>query len=78
MSQFALTDKVAIVTGGGGTAHGIGSCIATTFAQAGAKVAVVGRHQESLNKVVDIITGQRTVVPFAGRASFLTGPMGID
>ncbi|HAK53295.1 MAG TPA: 3-beta hydroxysteroid dehydrogenase [Gammaproteobacteria bacterium] len=55
MSQFELTDKVAIVTGGGGTSHGIGRCIAMTFAQAGAKIVVVGRHEESLNKVVEEI-----------------------
>ena len=55
MSQFELTDKVAIVTGGGGTSHGIGSCIADTFAKAGAKVVVVGRHEDSLNKVVEKI-----------------------
>ena len=58
MSQFDLTDKVAIVTGGGGTVHGIGSCIACTFALAGAKVAVVGRHQAALDKVVAQIKGQ--------------------
>jgi NAD(P)-dependent dehydrogenase (short-subunit alcohol dehydrogenase family) len=57
MSRFELTDKAAIVTGGGGTEHGIGRSIALAFAQAGANVAVVGRHQESLDAVVAEIEG---------------------
>jgi 2-dehydro-3-deoxy-D-gluconate 5-dehydrogenase len=58
MSQFELNDKVAIVTGGGGTSHGIGSCIAQTLASAGAKVAVVGRTQAPLDQVVSLIKAQ--------------------
>lgn len=58
MSQFGLNEKVAIVTGGGGSAHGIGSCIARTLACAGAKVAVVGRTQAPLDQVVSDIRSQ--------------------
>lgn len=58
MSKFELHDKVAIVTGGGGTAHGIGRSIALTVAGAGAKVAVVGRHRDALDGVVAEIEGQ--------------------
>ena len=52
MSKFELNGKVAIVTGGGGTAHGIGRSIALSLARAGARVAVVGRHRGALDRVV--------------------------
>lgn len=52
MSKFELNGKAAIVTGGGGTAHGIGRSIALSVAEAGARVAVVGRHRDPLDKVV--------------------------
>ena len=55
MSQFELSNKVAIVTGGGGTSHGVGSSIALTLAKAGARVVVVGRNRNSLDKVVNAI-----------------------
>ena len=55
MSRFELKGKVAIVTGGGGTAHGIGRSIAISVAGAGARVVVVGRHQDALDKVVEDI-----------------------
>ncbi len=51
MSTFELQDKVAIVTGGSGTAHGIGRCIALEYARAGANVVVASRNQEILDKV---------------------------
>lgn len=66
MSKFELTGKVAIVTGGGGTAHGTGRSIALSVAGAGAKVAVVGRHREALDGVVAEILergGQAAAIP---------------
>ena len=56
MSRFELNDKVAIVTGGGGTAHGIGRSISLSVAGMGATVAVVGRHRDALDRVVAEIT----------------------
>ncbi len=66
MSRFELTGKVAIVTGGGGTAHGTGRSIARSVADAGAKVAVVGRHRDALDGVVAEIRehgGQAAAIP---------------
>jgi len=48
MAQFELTDKIAIVTGGG-TETGKG--IALKYAKAGANVVVASRNQENLDKV---------------------------
>ncbi|MFL5346234.1 MAG: SDR family NAD(P)-dependent oxidoreductase [Hyalangium sp.] len=47
-----LQNKVAIITGGG---SGIGAATAALFAQEGAKVMVVGRTQEKLQKTVQAI-----------------------
>jgi len=55
MSRFELQDKVAIVTGGAGTAHGIGRCIALEYAKAGANVVVAGRNRANLDKVTSEI-----------------------
>ena len=52
MSQFDLTDKVAIITGGG---TGIGRGIALEFAKAGADVVVASRKLPNLEKVADEI-----------------------
>ena len=50
MSSFSLTDRVAIVTGGG---TGIGRSIALEFAEFGADVVVSSRKLENLEKVAD-------------------------
>ncbi len=49
-----LTDKVAIVSGGG---SGIGEAIAVAFAREGAKVVIAGRNQEKLDRVAKEIGG---------------------
>ena len=49
-STFSLTDRVAIVTGGG---TGIGRSIALEFAQFGADVVVSGRRLQNLEGVAD-------------------------
>ena len=76
MSKFELNDKVAIVTGGGGTAHGIGRSISLSVAGMGAKVAVVGRHRDALDRVVAEIreqVGEAVAVP-----ADVTDPMQVE
>ena len=60
INPFDLTGRTAIVTGGNG---GIGLGIARGLAQAGAKVAVVGRDRE---KTMD--AAARIAVDFGVRA----------
>lgn len=52
MDQFRLTDRVAIITGGGGA---LGSALATGLAQAGARVMLLGRTATSLEQAAERI-----------------------
>lgn len=50
LDMFSLAERVAVVPGGGG---GIGSALAAALAGAGARVAVVGRTEETLKGALD-------------------------
>lgn len=62
---FNVKGKVALVTGGG---SGIGLMITQALAVNGAKVYIVGRTEEKLERVVEVhgkgIAGQ--IIPFQG------------
>lgn len=55
LSQFLLTDRVIVVTGGTGV---LGGFFASALASAGAKVAVLGRNKDKAARKVQEINGQ--------------------
>jgi NAD(P)-dependent dehydrogenase (short-subunit alcohol dehydrogenase family) len=55
-----LTGKTAVITGGG---RGIGASTALLLACAGARIALVGRREESLKTVADSLPGTTVVIP---------------
>ncbi len=57
-SKFDLTGKVAIITGGNG---GLGLGIASGLAEAGAKVAIIGRNQEKIDRAVSTLEAEGAV-----------------
>jgi NADP-dependent 3-hydroxy acid dehydrogenase YdfG len=69
---FDVKDKVALVTGGG---SGIGLMITQTLAVNGAKVYIVGRTEEKLEKVAEVhgkgIAGQ--IIPIVGNVATKDG-----
>ena len=63
MTNFDLTGKVAVITGGG---QGIGEGIAKAYARAGAQVVVAARHADRVKRVATEIEaegGQALAVP---------------
>ena len=67
MSNFALKDKVALITGGG---RGIGQGIAFGFAKAGAKVVITSRKAPDLEATAEEIRA------FGGEAFVIPGHLG--
>jgi NAD(P)-dependent dehydrogenase (short-subunit alcohol dehydrogenase family) len=64
MKYFDLSNKVAVVTGGG---RGIGKAMARALSEAGAKVAIVGRTSNILEETAVELSKETngTVLPFA-------------
>jgi len=63
MADIRLDSKIAIITGAG---KGIGRDIALTFAEAGAKLAIISRTESDLQKLakeVDNLGGEALVIP---------------
>ncbi len=57
-----LTDKVALVTGGG---SGIGQAVARLLLEAGARVAIAGRSQARLDETARALGGGKRLVSYA-------------
>jgi len=67
MSLGELEGKKALVTG---ASRGLGRAIAEALAEAGARVALVARDEEKLQKVARVITGQGGIAePYAADVS---------
>jgi NAD(P)-dependent dehydrogenase (short-subunit alcohol dehydrogenase family) len=65
--KIDLTGKAAVIVGGSG---GLGEAMAHTLADAGAKIALVGRNQAKLDKVAgDLKAKKATVETFAADAT---------
>jgi NADP-dependent 3-hydroxy acid dehydrogenase YdfG len=61
VSDLVLTGKVAVVTGGG---KGVGRLLVEQLASAGASVAIVGRHEDTLEQTAAALrAGGATVLP---------------
>jgi len=59
--MFTLTNKTAVITGGG---SGIGRAISTIFAKQGAKVYIIDVDEKGANETVDIITKNSGVAAY--------------
>ena len=61
LDRFAVTDRVAVVTGAG---RGIGAATALALAEAGADVVLTARHESQLEKVAERVraAGRRALV----------------
>lgn len=57
--KIDLTGKAAVIVGGSG---GLGEAMAHTLADAGAKIALVGRNQAKLDKVAGDLTAKKAIV----------------
>jgi len=66
MTAGVLRDRIALVTGGG---TGIGAAIARTFAAAGARVAISGRHAATLAPVATAVGAVAIVADVSDEAS---------
>ena len=57
-SAFDFSGRVVIVTGANGN---LGSAVARAYAEAGAYLVLVGRHQERVAEALPVLTGRDTV-----------------